>query len=146
MQKVTAILVGGFMVVIQGWAPHAAAVTCNVPSTPYPTIQSALDDAACTEVILAAGVFDENPVVSRSMSVQGAGSSQTFVQGGIEVSAGAVALSGLHVSGPGEPLHAHSGAQVSGFDLVVINGVVEAPLFSDGFESGDTTAWSAATP
>jgi hypothetical protein len=128
------------------FAQSAAAATCNVPSAPHPTIQAAIDDIGCTEIVVAAGTFTEGPVIARSLSVQGAGSGSTFFQGQVEVSAGTVSLTGLNIAAAGEALWAHSGAEVSGFDLEVVNGVFETPLFADGFESGGTGAWSAVVP
>jgi hypothetical protein len=127
-------------------AQSAVAATCNVPSAPHPTIQEAIDDIGCTEIVVAAGTFTEAPVVARTLSVQGAGSGSTFVQGQVEVSAGVVSLTGLNLAAPSEALWAHSGAEVSGFDLEVVNGFVETPFFADGFESGGTGAWAVVVP
>ncbi len=138
------ILVATLAVV--AFAQPASAATCNVPSAPHPTIQAAVDDVGCDPIVVAAGTFAEAPVIARTLGVQGAGSGQTYIQGQVEVSAGTVSLSGLNISAPGEALWAHSGAEVSGFDLEVVNGFVEAPLFADGFESGGTGAWSAVSP
>ena len=58
-----------------------------------------------------------------------------------------MSLKGLNIAAPNEALWAHSGAEVSGFDLEVVNGEIsETPLFADGFESGGTGAWSAISP
>jgi len=127
-------------------AQPAAAATCNVPSTPHPTIQAAIDDIGCTEIVVAAGTFTEAPVIARTLSVRGAGSGSTFVQGQVEVSAGVVRLNGLKIAAPSEALWAHSGAEVSGLDLEVVNGAFEPPLFADGFENGTTGAWAATVP
>jgi hypothetical protein len=125
---------------------RAEAATCDVPSASHPTIQSAIDDVGCSDITVAAGPYEEPLTITRSLSLQGAGSTQSFVQGGVDVSSGTVNLTGFHLSAPGDALYAHSGAEVSAFDLEVVNGVVETPLFTDGFETGDTGAWSAASP
>jgi len=122
------------------------AATCSVPSAPHPTIQAAIDDTGCDPIIVAAGTYAEVLTISRSVAVQGAGSGQSFVQGGVDVSAGAVSLTGLHLLAAGDALHAHSGAEVSGFDLVADDGLVDVPFFADGFEDGTTGAWSATVP
>ncbi len=127
-------------------AGSAWAVTCSVPSAPHPTIQAAVDDVGCTDIVVAAGSFAESPLIARNLSVQGAGSGSTYIQGQVEVTAGVVTLAGLNISAAGEALWTHSGAQVSGFDLAVVNGLVEPPLFADGFESGTTGSWSAVVP
>jgi len=126
--------------------PASQAATCNVPSAPHPTIQSAVDDGTCTEINVAAGTFAEAPVIARTLSLQGAGSGQTFIQGRVEVAAGAVQFTGLHISAGGEALLAHSGGEVAGFDLEVVSGLVETPLFADGFEDGTTDAWVVVSP
>lgn len=127
-------------------AQPAAAAICNVPSTPHPNIQAAVDDVGCTEIIIAAGTFSEALVIARTLTLLGAGSGRTFVQGQIEASAGTVQLNGLHVAADNEPLRAHSGAEVSGFDLEVVNGPFEPPFFADGFEDGTTDQWSKTIP
>lgn len=127
-------------------AQPAAAAICNVPSAPHPNIQAAVDDVGCTEIIIAAGTFSEAPVIARTLTLQGAGSGRTFVQGKIEVSAGTVQLNGLHIAADTEPLRAHSGAEVSGSDLEVVNGPFEPPFFADGFEDGTTDQWSSTIP
>jgi hypothetical protein len=124
----------------------AVAATCNVPSAPYPTIQAAIDDIGCDPIVVAAGTYAETLTISRTVAVQGAGSGQSYIQGGADVSAGTVSLTGFHLSAPSDALHAHSGAEVSGFDLVVVNGVFDVPFFADGFEDGTTGAWSATVP
>ena len=134
------------MVLLLGWSPFSGAATCNVPSGPHPDLQTAVDDIGCDPIVVGAGSFVETVVVDRSLSLDGTGSDQSFIQGGVEVQAGTVNITGFHISGPGEALWSHSGAEVSGFDLVVINGVVENPLFADGFEGGTTGAWSAVSP
>jgi hypothetical protein len=127
-------------------AGPAGAATCSVPSAPHPTIQAAIDDVGCTEILIAAGSYAEAPLIARDLTVQGAGSASTSVQGQVQVTAGVVSLQGLTIVAPDNALWAHSGAEVSGFDLEVVNGVVETPLFADGFESGGTGAWSGVLP
>ena len=41
-------------------ASTAFADVCSVPSVPHPSIRAAVDDAACTEIVLAARVFAES--------------------------------------------------------------------------------------
>ena len=124
----------------------AAAATCSVPSAPHPTIQAAIDDIGCDPIVVAAGTYVEAPVIARSVSVQGAGSGQSSVQGRVEIQAGTVSLTGLSISAADNALLAHSGAEMSGFDLEVVNGFVETPLFADGFEDGTTGSWAVTSP
>ncbi len=124
----------------------AGAATCNVPSAPHPTIQAAVDDIGCAPIVIAAGTYSESVAIARTVNLTGAGSDQTFIQGQVQITSGTVHLAGLHITGPADALWAHSGAEVSGFDLEVVNGDVETPLFADDFESGGTGAWSAVLP
>ena len=139
----------GFLLAVVGlvaFAHSAPAATCNVPSAPHPTIQAAVDDIGCAPIIIAAGTYAGTVVIARTVNLTGAGSDQTFVQGQVQVTSGTVHLSGLHITAPADALWAHSGAEISGFDLEVVNGAVEPPLFADGFESGGAGAWSAVSP
>ena len=49
-------------------APDA---TCSVPSTAHATLQTAVDDATCGTIDLAANVFNENVTIARSMIIKG---------------------------------------------------------------------------
>jgi len=132
-----------------GLASLGRAATCQVPSTSHPTIQSAVDDAACTEIVVAAGTFAESVSVERDLTLRGAGSGSTVVDGLVEVRGAAVEIRELAVlSDPGataQTVWAHTGAEVTCFDVVAVNGA-ESPLFADGFETGDTSRWSASIP
>jgi len=127
-------------------AGTVGAATCNVPSPSHPTLRAAVEDVGCTDIVVAAGTFTEVPVIARDLAIQGAGSSRSFVHGQVQVTAGAVSLGGLHISAAADALWVHSGAQVAGFDLEVVDGDVEPSLFADGFESGGTGAWSGVAP
>ena len=78
---------------------------CSVPSTDYPTIQSAINDAKCEIISVAAGMYRENLVITRSLTLQGAGDSSTIIDGGregvvIRISDGAApVIEGLTISG-----------------------------------------------
>jgi hypothetical protein len=128
-------------------ASAATAATCTVPSAGFPDIASAVADPSCTEIVVAAGSFSGALNIARTLSLTGAGSDATFVEGGIEVSAGEVALQGFHLTGADAALDVHSGAEVATADVVVIAGAFEPSLiFADGFESGDTRGWSTSLP
>jgi predicted outer membrane repeat protein len=60
----------------------AEATTCDVPTGPYPTIQSAVNDATCDTVNLTAALYTENVMVGRNVTVQGQGAANTAVDGG----------------------------------------------------------------
>src|SRR5207253_6601775 len=50
----------------------AEAAPCAVPSIPYPTIQSAINDSTCNPINVAAGTYVENVFVNRSVTLKGA--------------------------------------------------------------------------
>jgi hypothetical protein len=100
---------------------------------------------SCTEIVLAAGTFCESPTIARSLTLRGDGSSLTFIQGGLDVTAGEVILEKLHFASGDEPLRVHSGARVSGFEIIAVVGWPGPSVFADNFESGDVTAWSSWT-
>lgn len=54
---------------------------CNVPSVTYPTIQSAINDSACNTVQVNTGSFAEHLVITRSLTLQGNGMANTFIDG-----------------------------------------------------------------
>lgn len=138
-------------------ASPAGAAVCQVPSGPYPTIQSAVDAPACTEIELAAQTFHESVVIARGLELRGASSPTTVIEGQVTVQGGStqVALQDLTVDGsaPGvggtssEALLVEGGAEVNGLRIVVLNAAEDLlAVFADGFESGDTSAWSAVVP
>ena len=134
-------------------ASTAFADVCSVPSVPHPVIQAAVDDAACTEIVLAAQVFAESVAVSRSLLLRGDSSATTVIEGRVTVTGDTteVTLQDLQVDAGGcfsVALDVRGGAQVtSQQDVVVINAAGgECPIFLDGFESGDTTLWSRTVP
>jgi len=131
-------------------ASTAFADVCLVPSVPHPTIQVAVDDSACTEIVLAAQVFAESVAVSRSLLLRGDSSATSVIEGQVTVTGGTteVTLQSLQVDGGGfysVALDVAGGAEVtSQQDVVVTNAAGgEYPIFADGFESGDLAAWSA---
>ncbi len=139
------------------WATVAVAAVCNVPSGGHPTIQTAVDDTGCTEIVIADQVFVESVDVRRSLTVTGASASTTTVEGRFAVSGATteIALNNLTVNAAApsaagcypEGLDVTGGARMTSNALVVINGVGDACLiFGDGFETGTTVAWSATTP
>jgi len=137
--------------------PPTVADVCQVPSGTYPTIQAAIDAPACTEIVLAAGTFTESVVVARDLTVGGVSAATTVIEGQVTVqgSATVVVLEDLTVDGSAsgvagtftEALLVEDSAELSGSNIVVLNAAIDQqPVFADGFESGDTTAWSAVSP
>lgn len=135
----------------------AIAAVCNVPSGSHPTIQGALDDPACTEVVIAAGAYVESLTVDRTLDITGASSSTTVIEGQVVATGTGVSLTldslKVDASAPSaagcypEVVDVSGGAALTSNDLVAINGDGDAcVLFRDGFEAGDTDAWSGGTP
>jgi len=135
----------------------AGAAVCNVPSGSYQTIQEAVDDLTCTQVVVAAGTFVETVAVDRTIEITGASSTATVVEGRIEVSGAGVELvlaslkvdasAGVVAGSIGEAVKVSGGAEVTSNDLVAVNNDGSALLiFADGFETGHTGAWSSTVP
>jgi hypothetical protein len=140
------------LVILMSAAPAHGDVSTDPGD--YATIQEAIDDPVCTDVQLADQTFTESVLITRDLTVGGPGGGATLVQGRVHV-AGAgtqVVLHDLQVqSSCIQPtLHVRAGAEVDG-DVVEVVASSAAPcpapphvMFWDGFESGDTTAWSNA--
>jgi len=132
---------------------NAFAAVCNVPSGSHATIQTAVDDVSCTEVVIAAGSLAESVAIDRSLILTGDSSATTIVEGRFVVTGAStvVAFDELTIDA-GAPtaagcftlaLDVSGGAAVTGNNLVVVNADGNAcVLFADGFESGDTSAWN----
>ncbi len=133
-------------------------------STPKParcpashaTIQEAADDPACATVTLAAQTYPESIVIRRSLTLAGPGTGGAVVQGLVLI-AGAtteVTLNDLRVENGCVPdaLRTSGGARLTGNNLQVERSdglpcpLTADTIFTDGFESGNTTAWSSTTP
>jgi hypothetical protein len=116
-----------------------------------------VDDASCTELELAEHTFAESVTISRDLVIRGASPDGTVIAGQVAVDGATtqVTLEHLTVDASAEGvggtlsvgLQASGGAEVSSNDVVVRNSLVDLwTLFVDGFESGDTSAWSATQP
>ena len=132
--------------------------TCTVPGG-YATIQAAVANSKCTTIVLAAGSFRESLTIGRDLALQGAPSFATTIEGQLIISAATtnVQLTDLVVdtSVPGlagcytEAIAVRGEAVVSALRLDVRNsvqGICTQRIFTDGFESGDTSIWSTALP
>jgi hypothetical protein len=121
--------------------------TCNVPSASYPSIQSAVDVISCTEIVLTSGDFFGGVTVGRTLEIRGVSSDTTTIVEKVTVqgSGTTATLTGLTIavgseSLPSDGLVVVDDAEVIPDDLVI--GTTDH-IFFDGFESGNTTAWSA---
>jgi nitrous oxidase accessory protein NosD len=137
-------------------APAGAlhADLCTVPGD-YLTITAAVAAAECTEVSVQAGTFSEDVTIQRSLSLHGIDASSTILEGRLQVEGAAVEVTladltvdaagcfatGLTVSGEAQ-------VQMPSGPVAIIDsgGGSSCPIFQDGFESGDTAAWSVTVP
>jgi nitrous oxidase accessory protein NosD len=76
------LLVSACALAALGTPVAQAAPPCHVPSTAYPTIQSAINDEPCDTINVAAGTYTENVVIRRSVTIRGADEATTIVDGG----------------------------------------------------------------
>ena len=139
--------------------PAAYGAICNVPSGGFPTIAAALADPTCNPIQIGAGSYTTNLSIARDVTLDGAGSASSTIAGWVGVSGGAtdVVLNSLRIdattaiSSPcyASGLDVRGGAKASGFDLVVVGKptpTAACSFFADGFEGGDSTAWSTRSP
>lgn len=149
-------VVFGVMVFL-GTAVCARAAPCPVPTGSHPTIQSAVDDASCTEVQLGGQTYTEVVSIGRTLALSGVSSATSVIAGRVNIRGAStiVAVADLTIDGSdeavagcfSEALAVEDSAQMSGNNLVVINGDGTAcVLFEDGFEDGTTGAWSNTSP
>jgi len=148
----------GWFAIMALCVPPAEAAVCTVPSVPHNTIQAAVNDTGCTEIVLAAQIFIESVNITRSVQLRGNSSATTAIQGRmtitgasttVELHALKVDASALPVSGCFEvALDVTGGGSISAEDdVLVINTRVEnCPLFADGFETGTPSRWSRTVP
>ena len=136
-------------------ASSADCATCNVPSASYPSIQSAVDVINCTEIVVASGSFFENVAIGRTLEIRGVSSTTTTIVGKVTVggSGTKATLKGLTIAVlpediPHDGLVVVGDAEVIPDDLVIGTTDLDPAdhIFSDGFESGDTTMWSNTVP
>ncbi len=149
------IAVGTLALVVAVAAPPLHAQTCTVPGS-HATIQEAADDPVCVTVNLSAQNYPESVVLRRTVTLAGPGTGGAVVQGLVLVSgASTVAtLQDLRVENGCSPdaVRAAGGARLVGDNLDVARATgLPCPLtadaiFVDGFESGNTMAWSNTTP
>jgi len=145
------------MVTLAISAAPARAQVCHVPGG-VPTVQLAVSNPSCAQVVLAAGSYDESVVVSRTLTITGAGTASTELRRPLAVTgAGTTVTAGgfaIDLGGSCHPasLVVQNGARVlvpAGNTLPIrADSVPSAPcrLFDDDFESASTQLWSATVP
>lgn len=155
MRAFPLVIIGLLMAL--GVPTGARAVPCPVPSGTHPTIQTAVDDPGCTEITLGSQTYIESVTIDRSLELSGVSAASTVIVGrvGIEGASTVVTLAELTVDGSDpavagcfvEAVAVEEGAQMSGSNIVVLNGDGYAcTLFGDGFEDGTTDAWANTAP
>lgn len=142
-------------IVITAMVSPAFAQTCTVPGS-HATIQDAADDPSCATVNLAAQTYPESIVIRRSLTLAGPGSGGAVVHGLVLMTGSGtqVTLNDLNVENGCVPdaLRTSGKAKLTGNNLDVVRSAsLPCPLtadaiFTDGFETGNATAWSTATP
>ena len=138
------------------WSPLRAA-TCSVPGS-HTTIQKAVGDATCTTIDLAARTYSESVRISRTLSIQGPQTGSAIIEGKLEAQGAStqVTVVRLLVTNGCSPaaVSTSAGAKILGDRLEVTRAVglpcppvvQTGPIFSDDFESGDTSAWTSVVP
>jgi hypothetical protein len=131
------------------------AQTCTVPGS-HPTIQDAVDDPACTSIDLAAQSYQESIEIRRSLTLGGPAAGGAVIERLVLLSGDGVVvdLEHLEVANGCTPdaMGATGGATVSATNVSVQRAAglscpeLASSIFSDGFETGGTGAWSSATP
>jgi hypothetical protein len=105
----------------------ARAATCTVPSATYPTIQSAINDSVCDPINVAPGVYGENLLIQRPLTLNGAQAAQP--------------VAGRTSGSPGESVL--RGANPTGSVPVIVIGA--AGVAVDGFTISNSVVANAAT-
>jgi len=131
------------------------AVDCSVPSGAYPTVQEAIDDTNCTTVNLADQTYDESLLVDRSLSIVGP-PALADINGHVHVQGvgTVVQMDNLMIENGCTPeaylVNSSGHVDSSRLEIAWVSGApcppVFTPLFSDGFETGNTSLWSGVAP
>jgi fibronectin-binding autotransporter adhesin len=74
-------MLGAMLSFLAGQARSASAGACQVPSTTYSTVQSAINDATCASIFVASGTYTEALLIDRSVALTGAGPDATILDG-----------------------------------------------------------------
>lgn len=112
----------------------AALVTCSVPTGSYPTIQSAVNDAGCTTIDVAAGAYVENVTINRSLTLNGAqagnpvagrifgAGGESTLNGLITVQAAGVTIDGFSLTNPSQNFAIL--VKVAGDNALITNNII----------------------
>ena len=147
-----------FVAAVSVWPTITSwAATCTVPSGGHPTIQAAVDDPTCSVINLQSQTYQEEVAIGRTVSISGVSSSTSIIVGQVQLEGGSpvVTMTDIGVDASNsvvagcyrDAVLSRDGARLVGNNLVVVNATgVACLLFGNGFENGNTAAWSATTP
>jgi hypothetical protein len=92
-----------FLCLALACASYGSAKVCSVPTPTYLSIRTEVDDATCTEIVVAAQEFAGSITVSRSLELRGDSSTATTIEGRVAVTGASVevTLQDLEVDGGG---------------------------------------------
>ena len=144
-------------ILVAAAAATTHATTCSVPTSGYPTIQAAVDDAACTTIDVAPGLYAENVSILRSVAINGAqvgqpvagrtsagpnestvtGANPTGSQPVFLIDAPGVTIDGFTIKNS-VVANAAIGISISGNgnDAVIFNNIVDGIVTSDAGSAG----------
>ncbi|HEX4953137.1 MAG TPA: hypothetical protein VF017_07055 [Thermoanaerobaculia bacterium] len=127
-------------------------VACNVPGS-HATVQAAVDNPSCTEVVLGSRRYRESVLVNRTVVLSGPVSGAALLSGSLSATGAGTVVTVSHLavasSCEGPAVQAMAGARIVGTGVVVLRPdslPCPGPLFADGFESGDLSAWTTVVP
>lgn len=134
-------------------AASAQGGTCTVPGT-HPTIQEAIDNDTCTTISLPQSYYAESIEIDRDLNIEGNPSGVSLLGGRMSIVGDAsVDTENFEIlsSCTGALVTIEGTASFQSEDFAAAQGGVHGCpelglLFADGFESGNTSAWSSTTP
>lgn len=134
------------------------AASCSVPGS-HGTVLAAVEDPSCTQIALAAQVYDESVAIARSLSLAGPSGAAATLRGllRIEGAGTLVTVSALRIENGCQPeaMIVEGSSEVETDGVTVVNSTDlpcpatvpgDSDIFADDFELGDTSKWSAVKP
>jgi len=141
MRSVNCVVPLFILVATMAGVQNLEGKTCEVPNETYPTIQKAVDDLDCSEVVLGAQVYSESLEIRRTVVIQGVSIGETTISGQVRIYGGEVEMDNLIVDASslvglagGSAVAVRGGGELRGTNLVVRD---NAGFLADGFESDE---------
>ena len=148
-QKAVALVA---VAVLAGSFATSVYAECSVPGT-HTSIQDAVDDTACSSIILAAQDYQEAVEVRRTLEIRGPSGGGAVVKGRLVSMGGGVQLQLVNLAvhtGCDAGIQVTAGATMVGEAVTALKSFVSFPcpalpseVFQDGFESGSSSQWSS---